>query len=400
MKKARILFVDEHKIVNYAGGVERVICNFANEFITRGYEIGIVYMDKDFGVPYFALNKNVDFINLAYVDGKDTFYHSNKWAIKKIKKEILRTVCGSEMRFFGRNIEDPKKEYFLSEFARRLHNVIKEFVPDIIVAISVDGARIIHAALSGDEIPVIAMCHTDPNVFLPRLSDVQKEAWKKCKYVQVLLESFEKEMVQAGYGNVITVPNCVPQYSCKTNTISNKYIVSVGRIDGSVKQQDLLIRAFSRIARNNTDWNVHIWGDVANKRYKRKLDDCIKKHDLYNRVLFEGTTDTIENVYDEADIFVSTSKYEGFGLALAEAMSKGVVAIGYRGCAASKEIIGNDGLLFDDEQSLAEAIQFLIDNPQERIRLGNLAHNAMKRYAENKIWDKWEEIFSRCIGVG
>lgn len=391
MKKKRLMFVDEHKIVNYAGGVERVICNFANEFVNRGYEASIVCMDQDIGMPYFYLDSRVEFINLAYENGKDTFFRAKRWALKKIQKEIMRTFCGKEMRFHGRIVADPKKEYFFSTFAKRLKRKIVQFKPDVIFAISVDSAMIIQMAINDNEIPVIAMCHTDPTVFLPEFTEQQKEAWKKCNYVQVLLNSFKKELEKVGFLNVITIPNTVPQYCCREKKNTNKYIASIGRIDGSVKQQDLLIRSFSIIAHDNPDWNVHIWGDVANKRYKQKLDNYIIKYNLQTRVFFEGTTNAIENVYDEADIFVSTSKYEGFGLALAEAMSKGNAVIGYRGCLASRELIGNDGLLFDDEQSLASSIQFLIDNPQKRHEFGVAAHHAMERYANSIIWDKWEE---------
>lgn len=391
MKMKRLMFVDEHKMVDYAGGVERVICNFANEFVKRNYAVSIVCMDPDLGMPHFSLDNRVDFLNLAYENGKDTFFTGNRWALKKIQKEILRTFCGKEMKFCGRLIEDPKKEYFFSAFAERLECEILRFKPDVILAISVDGARIVQMAIGKTKIPVIAMCHTDPTVFLPDFTEKQKNAWKKCNCIQVLLDGFQKELKESGFSNVLTIPNSVPQYSCENKKKTNKYIASVGRIDGSVKQQDILIRAFAKIAHNNPGWIVHIWGDVANKRYKQRLDECIKKYDLQERVLFEGTTDAIENVYDEADIFVSTSKYEGFGLALAEAMSKGTAVIGYRCCLASRELIGNDGLLFDDEQSLASSIQFLIDNPQKRYELGVAAHHAMERFAEPIIWDKWEE---------
>ncbi len=391
MKKKRLMFVDEHKVVNYAGGVERVICNFANEFVNREYEVSIVCMDPDLGVPKFSLDSKVDFVNLAYENGKDTFFSSKRWWLKKIQKEFLRTFCGKDMRFCGKHIEDPKKEYFFCSFAEKLKNEIIKFMPDVILAISVDSTMIVQKAIGEKKIPVIAMCHTDPMVFLPKFTEKQKNAWKKCSYVQVLLNDFQRELKTAGFFNVITIPNGVPQYTCKNREDTNKYIASVGRIDGSVKQQDLLIRAFAIIARNNPGWTVHIWGDIANKRYKRKMDEYITKYNLHNCILFEGTTESIENVYEKADIFVSTSKYEGFGLALAEAMSKGIAVIGYRGCRASREIIGNDGMLFDDEKSLANALQLFIDNPKMRTELGYAAHYAMKRYTESNIWDLWEE---------
>ena len=59
----KIMFIDENKIVNYSGGIERVICAMANEFIHRGYNVSIVCMDTENGVPFFALNRAINFIN-------------------------------------------------------------------------------------------------------------------------------------------------------------------------------------------------------------------------------------------------------------------------------------------------------------------------------------------------
>ena len=104
MKK--IMFVDEHKIVNYAGGAEKVICNYANAFNKRGYEVCIVCMDMEKGKPLYPLDKHVKFINLFYdQDGRPVF-GGVCWFLKKLQKEVLRSVCGSEMRFNGKNIKE------------------------------------------------------------------------------------------------------------------------------------------------------------------------------------------------------------------------------------------------------------------------------------------------------
>lgn len=47
MKK--IMLIDEVKVVNYAGGIERVMCNFANEFVKRGYDVSFVCLDTEEG---------------------------------------------------------------------------------------------------------------------------------------------------------------------------------------------------------------------------------------------------------------------------------------------------------------------------------------------------------------
>ena len=69
----KIMFIDENKTVNYSGGIERVICAMANEFIHRGYNVSIVCMDTEKGVPFFPLDREVDFINLAFEFGTGKF---------------------------------------------------------------------------------------------------------------------------------------------------------------------------------------------------------------------------------------------------------------------------------------------------------------------------------------
>ena len=126
----KIMFVDEYKIVNYAGGIERVICNFANEFIERGYDISIVCLDLEKGKPLFKLNSKVNFTNLAYFGEK---YNSIKYYLVKVEKEILKLIKGKKFVNDGGIYNDPRKRYFYSEFIKRLSIVINDLKPDIII---------------------------------------------------------------------------------------------------------------------------------------------------------------------------------------------------------------------------------------------------------------------------
>ena len=99
------MLIDEYKIVNYAGGIEKVLCNFANEFVKRGYDISLVCLDTEKGMPLYDLNDKVEFINLAFTGKR---YASLKYFLKKAEKEVLRIFGGSRMKFGSFNIVDPK----------------------------------------------------------------------------------------------------------------------------------------------------------------------------------------------------------------------------------------------------------------------------------------------------
>lgn len=92
----RIMLVDEFKIVNYAGGIEHVLCKFANEFVKRNYQAVLVGLDIEKGVPAFDLDSKVKFINLCYdVPRKPYICAAYYW--QKAKKEILRAIGGPRL---------------------------------------------------------------------------------------------------------------------------------------------------------------------------------------------------------------------------------------------------------------------------------------------------------------
>ncbi|WP_037354002.1 glycosyltransferase [Selenomonas sp. FC4001] len=396
----KLLFVDEHKVVNYAGGIERVICNFANEFIQRGYDVVIVCMDMEKGRPLFPLNGKVKFLNLCYDNRGQCTFGGIIWLLKKIQKEILRVFCGAKMRFGSRKIKDPKKEYYFNEFIRRLHKVVDDENPDLLISISADGADIIQKAAAGKHIPVVAMCHMDPSRILDEYVDNQIAAWKKCEYVQVLMDRFVEHLQRIDINNVVRIPNAVVQFKddeiCDLS-ITHHRIITAGRLDGAGKRQHLLIEAFAEIVSDFPDWKVHIYGDIANKRYKKKLDRLIRDNHLQDKVFFEGHTVNLLDEMRQSDVFVFPSEHEGFGLALAEAMSIGMPVIACRECEAAEEIIGENGILCDDEVSIADGLRQLLNSIELRQNLGNKAHRAMAQYSADKVWDMWQKLIDKVL---
>lgn len=119
----------------------------------------------------------------------------------------------------------------------------------------------------------------------------------------------------------------------------------------------------------------------------------IAQNGLGDRVFLKGTTRNMADVLVNGALFVFPSEYEGFGLTLAEAMSMGLYAIGYKNCAAVNELIldGENGLLSNDGAlSLAEKMRLLTVNKELRCRMGQAAKNSMNQYSADNIWPAWE----------
>ncbi len=401
IKGLRILILDEHKMVNYAGGVERVVAAFANEFVARGAIISIACMDEEKGNMFFPLDDRVAFYNLWYEYGNPM--GGLTWFVKKVQKEIIRTFAGSKMMLAGRKVKDPKKEYFFNQIILRLGKLIDSFRPNVLVSITAEGAYLMENACETKNIPVIAMCHTEPSQIVGSYGEREFCAWKNAAYVQVLMESYSSVLKNLGLTNVVCIPNTIqqiPDAAIKDYSLCNNCIITVGRIDGAGKSQHVLIEAFALLADRYPEWSVHIYGDVANKRYKKKLDSLVKKYHLEQRIIFKGKTKKILDVLKKADIFAFPSAFEGFPLALGEAMSVGVPPIGRKSCIAVNELIQHkkSGILTGDSvEEFSQGLDMLMSDNRLRARLGRSAHESMKAYAPDKIWDMWAQLLENVI---
>lgn len=397
----KILLIDEHKTVNYAGGVERVLAAFANAFSARGYGVAIACMDAEEGEMFFPLDPSVRFHNLWYEYGKP--FGGAPWFFKKVEKEFLRTFAGAKMVLAGKKIKDPKKEYFFNAFIERLGRLIADFKPDVVISITAESAYIAQTALGESRVPVIAMCHTEPEREASGYGEREFSAWKKSARVQVLMDSFRPAMIRYGIENPIPIPNFVAQTLDRAIidlSSGHNRIVTVGRVDGVQKCQHILIEAFAILAKEYPEWSVHIYGELANRGYKKRLDALIAENKLERRVIFKGTTKDVSEVYRNADIFAFPSGFEGFPLALTEAMSAGLPVVGRKVCISVKELIreGETGLLSEEgAENFAAALERLMSDCAFRVRIGKAAHEAVKQYEPEKIWDMWENLIREVI---
>ena len=124
----------------------------------------------------------------------------------------------------------------------------------------------------------------------------------------------------------------------------------------------------------------------------------ISHYKLSEQAFFRGATDNVLDVYNKAAIFAFPSAYEGFGLALTEAMSAGLPAVGCKSCPAVNELIkdGENGFLCEEGvDAFAQALEKLMSDEKLRKKMGKAAKEDMKQYAPDKIWDMWEKLIEQ-----
>ena len=381
-----LLYIEHNSGVN---GLVKVLTNMANEFCNCNYKVTIVTSGSEKTLPFF-LDTRVQWIKLGLSDIK-----YNMW--DKIKREINRyfIFCDHPYRIKKAELAAAKLNILLKD--RKVTSIICYDHEAILVANRLSVSK---------QVPIIAMMHNSPDVILGNLNKAGIKEENEVAVHQVLMPSYITPVKKLGIHHVVYIPNIVPQIA-KENTTNletcHHTIINVGRVEEVQKRQHLLIKAFAKIAGKYPDWKVKIYGQIDNNGYTKALRKLISSYHLEDRIIFCGTTKKIQECLAQADIFAFPSAYEGFGLALTEAMAMGIPAIGYRSCSAVNELIqhGENGLLCEDGiDDFATKLELLITNQELRIQMGAKAHEDMKEYAPNKIWDMWEKLICNYANIG
>src|SRR5439155_13446667 len=186
------------------------------------------------------------------------------------------------------------------------------------------------------------------------------------------------------------IPNAVPALGGGLASPDNKVIVAAGRLTPQ-KGFDLLIPAFAEVVREHPDWQLRIPGAGPQRPALRRL---IEEHELYSNVFLMGPTPQLGEALAQGSIFVLSSRFEGFGMVIVEAMSKGLAVVSFDCPRGPSEIIshGRDGLLVPalDTAALTAAITELIDDPERRAALGRAAVETARRYDREAIGARWD----------
>lgn len=388
----RILLANFTKMADDSGGLAKVNCAFANEMVRRGHTVATVYSDDREGTFFFPIDEHVQVYNLRHYSGRSILFPH--WM--KLKREFLRAIDVRK----GRAVNN---DFTMKYLAENMQAILDEFRPDIIIAFQTAATWVLLDGLH-TEIPIISMSHGDPEDYFHTYDPRELPMLGRCAMCQVLLPSFKDHILaHIPTARVTVIGNVVPQYETPADLAAEKTthkILFVGRLVKNHKRPHLLIEAFAQIADAFPDWQVEFWGAEDKKSYTKELHDLIAKHHLEDRIFLKGSTQDVETVLRTGDIFAFPSAYEGFGLALAEAMSMGLPPVGYRNTPAVNELIhdGENGFLCDDGiDDFAAHLRTLMADPALRIRMGSAARVSMKQYAAENIWGQWETLMETIV---
>lgn len=290
---------------------------------------------------------------------------------------------------------------------QRLRQEIKASQPDIVLSFT-DQANVLTLAGSlGLRIPVVVCERTDP-----RYHDIGSIwAWlRRLLYPQAAALVVQTDGLRGWAEGILknhavhVIPNAAPASVVRHNggldlKPTGRTIVTLGRFTLE-KGFDILLKAFARCARKHSDWSLVMLGDGEERG---RLEALAVELGIKDRVNMPGRVKDPFGILCGADLFILSSRYEGFPNALLEAMACGLAVISTDCPSGPREIIrdGVDGVLVlpDNVDALAAAMDRLMANQTERQRLGGRAIEVVERFSTEKIMKMWDELLTRTCRV-
>ncbi len=157
---------------------------------------------------------------------------------------------------------------------------------------------------------------------------------------------------------------------------------------------DMLIPAFASVADRHPKWDLVIYGEGEERENLEKL---VAEHSLENRISLPGWADNLPEKMRAHDFFILSSRYEGFGNVIGEAMIAGLPVVSFDCPSGPSTIIRHDvdGLMVpaEDTNALADAISRLMGDDDTLKRLGARAPEVIYRFTMKESLRLWDAVF-------
>ena len=380
----------EKKIVYVVGGL--ISANGMGQVLSQkinylaehtDYHIYMILTEKKNTPWYYRISDKVESVNFDInFDELDTMpllqkiihFQKKQYQYKKlftkylmeIKADIIISTCRREINFIN-EIKDGSIKIGEIHFNRLSYRQInKKYFPTVI-----------NKAISNFWIGLFIKQIKRLDRFVV-LSEEDKGYWK-------------------GLNNIEVINNPIKFIPETYSTCKNKIAIAVGRYTEQ-KGFDLLMKAWKIVEQKHPDWHLNIYGSGDKETYQ----NLAKQEDIKTLSCHDSVKD-IYSKYEESSLFLLSSRYEGFGLVLAEAMSCGVPTVSFACPCGPKDIIndGVDGFLVQNGniEEFASKICYIIENNDKRTAMGYNARNNIARFEEKYIMKKWIKLINELTSI-
>ena len=345
-----------------SGGAERVLSLMANYWAQKNYSIRVITLDNS--NPFYLLEDGIKLEQLSLLENSVSVFSAianNIIRIKIIRKKLL------------------------------------EIDPDIVISFMTETNILSTIACRIINKPIIIAERINYDFLKSRVWVSLRKLVYRFSNALIVQTRYDKEKHNRLSNTfVINNPLNLKEMILNVNREEDN-ILAVGRLNRQ-KGFDRLIKAFSNLEQD--DWKLTILGEGEERNNLEKLINDLKLEDY---VSLPGKTKAVEKWYIKSSIFVLPSRTEGYPNVLCEAMAYGCACVCFDCVAGPNEIIIDkvDGYLIKngDIKALSAKIDFLINHPQERRRIGQESMKIRDRLNINSIMSKWDKTIEKILSV-
>ena len=380
--KVYVLLFDAYGI----GGTVRTTLSLV-ERLAENHDVELVSMIRRRARPHFRFP---DGIEVSVVDDRRS----------AVQPDGLRGRLRRRIRKLPSFLVHPEEWAFSASSPRgdvRLIKKLRSLEPGVLIATR-PSLNVIAAQFAPDRVLVVGQEHLNFRAHRPGLARQIERRYGGLDALVVLTDADRQdyeEVLGDRETRIACIPNAVPGVPGRPRDERQKVVLAAGRLTWQ-KGFDLLIEAYVPIAREHPDWQLRIYGEGNREQRLRRR---ILRHGVYNNVFLMGATQRLGEFMSRASLFALSSRYEGFGMVIVEAMSKGLPVVSFDCPRGPAEIIEpeRDGILVppQDVAGMTEALLALMQDSDKRQRYGAAAVEKAKKFESGEIGGQWESLLSQ-----
>ncbi|MEW9857045.1 glycosyltransferase family 4 protein [Novosphingobium sp. M1R2S20] len=350
-----------------AGGSEHVVSQLCNHFAGKGWKVTLLAFDDRDTEPYYAHHPAVQVMPLGL----------------KSKRQGPLAAAG-----------------YYRERLKLLRSAFQFVAPDLVVSFLTRTNVLSVLAAGRNGPPVLVSERNNPALQTvgPIWELLRRRTYARAVGLVTMTEGamrhFPASMRKRAF--VIPNPSTLPPAAAQRNA-GQPTIGAVGRLVPQ-KGFDRLIEAFGRCAAQIPEWRLIIWGEGPERASLEAQRDHLG---LTDRILLPGVTREAGGWIGATDVFVLSSRFEGWGLVLSEAMAAGLPVISTDCEWGPSDMIepGKSGVLVrnGDEAALAAALVQVCGNEELRTSLGDAARKRMTAFEPSRVLKLWETTIEQLI---
>ena len=367
-----------------AGGVERVLTLKANYFAEHfGYDITIILTEGSNKPLFYTLSDKIKVVNL-------NIGFEELWTCSFVKKIFVYL----------------KKQ---RQFKKALTKELMSICPDVTVSLLRREINFITEIKDGSrkfgELHVNRANYRNfeandsnfvKNLFAKFWMRSLVSKLKKLDRFVVLTEE-DKTAWPELHNNISVIHDPLSFFPTQHSPLLEKRVIAVGRYVFQ-KGFDLLLQAWATIEKQYSDWELVVFGDGNREPYEQQLNELGIDR---SRCHLNGPTADIQKEYVNSSVFVFSSRFEGFGMVLVEAMACGLPVVSFACPCGPKDIIKDeeDGLLVENGnvKALSDSLVRLMGDANLRQRMAANGIKNVQRFSIDFIAECWKELFESTV---